>query len=62
MVTRLHLTQPDVLIVRVIKVMRGLVSMQIRLLIKPLVTPWVRAREWLLSSVDAHVSLEVEIK
>jgi hypothetical protein len=41
--------------------MGGLVSMKVRLLIESFVATWVSAGEWLFTSVDAHVSLEVEI-
>lgn len=41
--------------------MGGLVSMKVRLLIESFVATWVSAGEWLFASVDAHVSLEVEI-
>jgi hypothetical protein len=61
-IARLHLTQPHVIIVRVVKVMGGLVSMKVRLLIESFVATWVSAGEWLFTSVDAHVSLEVEIQ
>jgi hypothetical protein len=61
-ITRLHLTQPHVLIVGVVKMMSGLVSMQIRLLVKPLMAPRVCAGERFLSCVDAHVCLEIKIE
>ena len=40
----------------------GLVSVQIGLLIKSFMAPWVSAREWLFSRVNAHVSLQVKIQ
>lgn len=45
-----------------LEMMGQLMCMQIRLLIKPLITPLERTYKWLLSSVNPHMSLEVEIK
>jgi len=39
-----------------------LVCVQVRLLVKALVAAWVRAREWLLPSMYAHMRLQIEIK
>lgn len=45
-----------------LEMMGQLMCMQIRLLIKSLITPLERTYKWLLSSVNPHMSLEVEIK
>lgn len=42
--------------------MSELVSMQVALLIEPLVAVVVWANEWFLSGVNAHVRLEVEVE
>ena len=36
--------------------------MQVRLLVEPFIAALIRANEWLLSSVDAHVRLQVEVQ
>ena len=42
--------------------MRQLMCMQVRLLVEPFIAALIRANEWLLSSVDAHVRLQVEVQ
>lgn len=61
MPTGLELSHPEVLR-GIFKVVGRLVCVQVRLLVKALVAAWVRAREWLLASMYAHMRLQIEIK
>lgn len=53
--------ETDWVSIRILQMMSQHMGMEIRFLVESLVTVLKAAREWLLSSVDAEMSFQIEV-